>query len=320
MPRPLSDTCQNLLARQRGVLTRTQAIESGVDPATVARRAGAGQWQRLYPGVYAVFTGEPGRESLLWAAVLRAGAGAVCSHQTAAELWRLADEPSSVIQLTIPADRHIARIPGVVLHRSHRLDRSAHPAMLPPRTRIEHTVLDLAGQAAHPDTVFGWAAAACQRRLTTPTRLLATMASYPKLRWRAELTGALASIADEAHSLLERGYVRLERAHGLPAAARQAKFSLGGRTAYLDNLYEAFLVGVELDGSAAHPADKRWRDISRDNAAAVSGLQLLRYGWTEVMHRPCAVASQLGSVLRRRGWDGAPRRCSPGCPAVPAGR
>ena len=44
----------------------------------------SGRWQRLQRGVYATFSGEPTRQTALWAALLRAGPGAVLSHQTAA--------------------------------------------------------------------------------------------------------------------------------------------------------------------------------------------------------------------------------------------
>jgi hypothetical protein len=44
------------------------------------------RWRRLHPGVYAAFSGQPGRDPVLWAAVLRAGPRAILSHETAAEL------------------------------------------------------------------------------------------------------------------------------------------------------------------------------------------------------------------------------------------
>ena len=68
-------------------------------------RVRSGRWQRLQRGVYAAFSGDPARETVLWAALLRAGPGAVLSHQTAAERHGLIDEPSSVITITVPASR-----------------------------------------------------------------------------------------------------------------------------------------------------------------------------------------------------------------------
>ena len=69
---------------QRGVVTRRQALRAGLTRSAIGTRIGTGRWQRIYPGVLATFSGEPGREALLWAAVLRAGPGAALSHETAA--------------------------------------------------------------------------------------------------------------------------------------------------------------------------------------------------------------------------------------------
>jgi predicted transcriptional regulator of viral defense system len=108
------------LGVQAKVVARRQSAEVGVDPDTMPSRLRNGRWQRLQRGVYAAFSGEPSREAMLWAALLRAGPGAVLSHQTAAERHGLIDEPTPVITITVPASRHPAqvKIPGVVIHRS----------------------------------------------------------------------------------------------------------------------------------------------------------------------------------------------------------
>ena len=56
---------------------------------------------------------------------------------------------------------------------------------------------------------------------------------------------------------MERWYLRgVERRHKLPVAKRQARRKVDGQSIYLDNLYEEYLVCVELDGTAAHPAGR----------------------------------------------------------------
>jgi hypothetical protein len=84
------------------------------------------------------------------------------------------------------------------------------------------------------------------------------MEARQKLRWRAELTGALSDVADGVHSGLEHRYLRdVERPHGLPTAIRQARVVRGRRSAYRDVLYEEYLVAVEVDGAIAHPAEDK---------------------------------------------------------------
>ncbi len=66
-------------------------------------RVRSGRWRPIHPGVYATFSGSLTRRTRLWAAVLSAGPGAALSHETAAELHRLADKPVELIHLTVPA-------------------------------------------------------------------------------------------------------------------------------------------------------------------------------------------------------------------------
>ena len=125
---------------------------------------------------------------------------------------------------------------------------------------------------------------------------------------------ALEDVEQGVRSNLEYRYVRgVERPHGLPRARRQVRVVRSGRVCYLDNLYDEFLVGVELDGLVAHPPGERWRDFRRDNAGAADGIVTLRYGWADVTGRPCEVAGQVAAVLRRSGWPGTARACGPSC-------
>ncbi len=314
MPHELPPACRDLVDLQGGVISRQQAILGGMDPDVVARLVRSGRWQRLQRGSYAVFTGKPPRGAQLWAALHSAGPGAALSHQTAAELFTLTDSRTSLIHVTIPVGRRVEGISGVILHRSTRAEQARHPNLLPPRTRIEETVLDLVQQAADFDVAFDWACRACQRRLTKADLLASAMTRRSRLRWRAELSAALADIGDGVHSLLEYRYVHdVERPHGLPGADRQARVIRRARRGYLDNLYEEYKVCVELDGRAAHLDDRRWQDIHRDNAAAAEGLATLRYNWADIMRRACPTAWQVGTVLQQRGWPGNVRPCGPHC-------
>ena len=269
----------------------------------------------LQRGVYATFSGKPSREAELWAAVLRVGPEAVLSHQTAAELDGLTSTRSPVIHVSVPLSKHVSSIPGVRLHRSERLADARHPSRTPPRTRIEETVLDLTQTAKTIDAAFGWLCQACGSRLTTPELLLTALAKRPKVRWRGILLSALDDIGDGAQSVLEVRYVRdVERPHRLPRARRQAKVTRSSGRIYLDNLVDRYRTCIELDGKAAHPVAKRWRDIARDNASAADGITTLRYGWPDVTEHPCHTAAQIAAVLRSRGWTGQPAPCGWSCP------
>lgn len=77
--------------------------------------------------------------------------------------------------------------------------------------------------------------------------------------------------------------------------------------------YPEYATVVELDGRGAHPDDHRWRDMQRDNAVVTAGGSVLRYGIADVTEVPCAVATQVATVLRLGGWSGASRPCGNQC-------
>src|SRR6185437_17134388 len=111
----LPSTLRYLAGNQSGVVSRPQALRAGLTVDMIKFKVRSGRWRQIHPGVYATFTGMPGRSALLWAAVLSAGPGAALSHETAAELHRLADKPAEPIHITVPAARRISAAEGISL-------------------------------------------------------------------------------------------------------------------------------------------------------------------------------------------------------------
>ncbi len=140
---------------QAGVVSAAQLAGAGFTRNGLSSRVRTGRWQRLHRGVYATFSGEPGREATLWAAVLACGPGAMLSYQTAGEVAGLTDKRSWLVHVTVPGERRVAPVLGLVIHYSARASRALHPARLPPQTRIEETILDLACAATRLDDACG---------------------------------------------------------------------------------------------------------------------------------------------------------------------
>jgi hypothetical protein len=316
---------QELARQQAGTLTRAQLRALGVTDAAIEANLRARRWQRLWPGIYATFSGPLPRSARLWAVVLRTGDGAVLSHETAAELCGLVDRPAPAVHVSVPHPRRPVRTPGVVVHRTDRSRLARHPSRLPPQTRVEHTVVDLTQTARTLEDAIGWVARAVGARLTTVPRLADVLRRRPRVRWRLELTAALDDVVAGCHSVLELDYVRnVERAHGLPPADRQASFTLRriaiaeGIVIRVDVRYGEYRTVVELDGRIAHPDHLRFRDMRRDNAAVAEGRMPLRYGPGDVAQYPCHVALQVATVLTIGGWTGRPHPCGrPGCVVPP---
>src|SRR5262245_38612705 len=244
----LPENLDRLTQIQRGILSAALARRGGLSTDSVKSRLRCGKWQHIHRGVYATFTGKPPREALMWAAVLRAGPGALLSYYTAAELDGLSDVPRTAVHITIPESRRIIPVRGMVVHLSSRTEMAAHPTALPPRTRIEETVLDLAQLAPTSEDACAWIARGLGRRLTNQERLRA-LSQRERIRFRPELAELLQP-EWAGHSGLEYRYVKwVEVPHLLPRGKRQVRAESPRGIVYRDVLYDEFHLIVELDGA-----------------------------------------------------------------------
>jgi hypothetical protein len=317
MPARLREQAQH----QAGVITRRQALRSGLSRNAIVAKVRQGWWRQLYAGVYATFTGPADWDAQLWAALLYAGPGARLSHQTAAEILRLVDQRSPLIHVTIPGDRRVIAPEGIVIHLSSRaLSGWRFARGVPPHTLAEETIIDLVHAASDLDDVIACVTGAFGRNLTSEARLRAEAAGRARLRWRSDLDEIITAGAGGTHSVLEFRYDRdVAQAHGLPVAARQVPFIRpDGRRGYRDRCHEQYGLVIELDGKRFHPDERHGADEDRDNQVTASGRGTLRYGWADVTRRACEIARLEADALRQRGWTGTLRPCSPGCTAVPA--
>jgi hypothetical protein len=281
-----------------------------------------GTWQLVYPGVYAVFSGPARRRAQLWAALLHAGEGAILSHETAAELVGLTDQRSALINITIPNGRRVVAPRGVKIHITRQAGAQWRYALgIPPHTMADDTIIDLVNAAASLDDAVGWVTAGFARHLTAEWPLRQAIAARARVRWRDQLDAVITLAAGGTHSVLEYRYDRdVERAHGLPRAARQAPFKKpDGSRGFRDRCYERYgRLVIELDGKRYHPDERRHLDRARDNQAAAGGGSTLRYDWNDVTRKTCETAAQVYAALRERGYQGPISPCSPACRAVGA--
>ncbi|HVT67647.1 MAG TPA: type IV toxin-antitoxin system AbiEi family antitoxin domain-containing protein [Trebonia sp.] len=310
---------------QYGVITRKQALASGMGSNAIRWRLERGAWQCVCPGVYTTFTGRVDRDARLWTVVLYGGPGAQLSHETAAEILGLTDGRCPLIHLTIPAERRVRPLPGVVIHRSAYIEPGWRFARgVPPHTWVEETVTDLVNAAVTLDDAVGWITRGFQRGRIGEARLKAVMAARKRLRWRDRMDEVISMAAAGTHSALEYRYDRdVERAHGLPPARKQVPFTKpDGTRGFRDRYYDQYGLMVELDGKQYHE-DRREHDRRRDNDATAAAGATLRYGWQDVTRTQCETAAQVYQALRTRGYPGRLKPCSAACTArsdPPAGR
>jgi hypothetical protein len=219
----------------------------------------------------------------------------------------LVSEPPRPIDVLVPSDRRVQVTGPWVFQRERPGVRSPGSVASPRRLKVEDTVLDLCAVAT-PGGVVALVTTSVQRRLTTPSRLLAVLEQRHRYRHRTLLMNLLRDVAQGAESPLEVAYLRgVEQRHGLPRGDRQV--SHAGLPYCSDVAYERYLVLVELDGRDGHLGVGRFRDMEKDNRFVLRHYVTLRYGWFDVLEKPCQVASQVAAALVDRGWESSPRRC-----------
>jgi len=301
-----------LAALQSGVLTLEQAEGLGLSRWCVSRILAQGQWTRLARGVLWTRPLGVGEEIpwlvRAWGGLLAAGDGSRLGPRSSGHLHGLVDEAPRKPDIFARGRSVSARTDGPWLLRREQVGvRSAKTVGSPPRLGVEATVIDLCDGVTASE-VPGLLTRAVQRRLTTGERIVDELALRARHRHRALVRAILSEVADGVESPLELVYLRdVERAHGLPRGRRQQ--SRAGLSHVSDVGYDEWALLLELDGRDGHIEEGAFRDRRRDNAFAVRALLTLRYGWYDVTDNPCAVAWQVATVLRSRGWPGELRRC-----------
>ena len=214
--------------------------------------------------------------------------------------------PTAPIHVAIASNRTIKPLPGVRTHRTARLKERVDWLKCPPRVVLEHAAIDVALEKSDVAAMFAVLANVCQTRRTSPSRLLAALATRSPARGHGMLRELLADLTAGACSVLEREYLRLEKAHGLPHPNRQRPTMVNGKRGYLDVPYDEFGLFVELDSRAFHTDPvSRDKDFERDLEHAVTTDALtVRLTYGQVFSRGCRTIRHVATLLERRGWTG----------------
>ncbi len=288
----------------------TASALGGMSRQELRWRVTSGRWQRPCHGIVVAHSGPMTEKQRLWAAVLWAGHGAVLAGLTAVRPDGLegfpghgvaADQP---IHLLVPSDRSVRRkSPGlpVVVHDAIALaPEDIHPLRQPPRTRIARSLVDAAAWMATDRGAQAVLAAGVQQRLVRVADLTAVVARNQRLPRRAMITATLDDIAGGAQALSELDFTRLLRRHRLPEPDRQAqRLDSCGRRRWLDAVWEAARLIVEVDGIHHMEAAQYWADTERDNDFTLGGYRVLRFPAFVVRYHPGHVAGKVRDALRQ---------------------
>ncbi|WOQ15812.1 type IV toxin-antitoxin system AbiEi family antitoxin domain-containing protein [Raineyella sp. W15-4] len=298
----------DIIRSQNGIITVRQALDEGFPYASIRRQVRSGTWQRVTQGVLLAGRADPTLEQLCAVGVIRGGTGAAIGGWAGAGLYglRTTREVPSTLDVWVPDGRNRRPTSSWRFHEDGQ-GRLAGASGRPPVIPVEHLVCDLIVDLNETE-IIDLVTSCLSRRMTDERTLIAVVERRPRLPRRRFLVDLLHDSGGLDSVLEYRFDDRVLKPHDLPMGTRQA-----ARSGFFhDRLYEAFALVIELDGRLGHTGSGKFRDFRRDNVGAVNGLVTLRYGWDDVLSRPCAVAGEVATVLRRQGWEGR-RACCPRC-------
>jgi predicted transcriptional regulator of viral defense system len=277
----------DLARRQQGVIARRQLLAIGFTPKGIEHRIARGRLHPIHPGVYAVGRPELTQHGRWMAAILAKGPAAVLSHRSAAALYGISKQKGNAIHVAVPTHSRRRSSRGITVHRRSALSATTRQGV--PVTTIEDTLIDLATQATQ-DQLEQAINEADKRDLVRPDELRAA-ARAAKRPGVAKLRGVLRRHTP-TDSPLERGFLRIVRAAGLPNPRTQAHVN-GHR---VDFFWPELKLVVETDGLRYHrtPAQQA-ADRQRDHDHFLAGLTALRFTHGQVKDD----AAHVEALLRR---------------------
>lgn len=264
---------------QRGLITLQQTRDCGLSKDAVYRLVASGEWTRLLPGVFRVFSmGDEWRQKCI-AVGLWLGDASALSFRAAAAWWTFDTFAENVIEFSSIVGR---RCPwdDVVIHRVtgwRPSDRGRSGSLWV--TSPTRTLIDLAAVCDRDDLEMALESA-LRRKLT----------SVRRLQWAIDRQGGRGrkGIGELRRLLTMRGpntpptespmetrFVQFLRRWRLPMPTRQHVIDQG--KVRFDFFYPEARLLIEFDSYEHHSDRSAWsRDQTKGNEAAVRGLRTFR--------------------------------------------
>jgi very-short-patch-repair endonuclease len=275
---------QRTASQQLGLITTQQMTVLGLTRRHIQGLVATGVIVRVYRSVFRLPGAMQTLQHRALAACLAAGADAVTSDTTAAELWRLVDPKDGPIHLTVRRGRGTGYA-GIDVHRRNLGPHEVTRLGPIPITRVARTIADLRG--AQRERALD---EALRRGIASPDQLTGYDRSLERLVMDRTGNGV-------PESELERRAIELLRRRRLPEPIRQ--FAIGAHR--VDLAYPDRLLAIELDGRAHHWRRDRWEaDLARQNALELRGWRVLRFTWWDITERPDEVVDQIRTALGLR--------------------
>ena len=293
-----------LLATQRGIILRSQALTLGLTDRAIAWRIARGDWRRLIPGLYVTFPGAPTHEQRMIAASLYAGDRAQITG-VAALRWhglRYLPRDERVHVLTPPHTRRVGR-GFAVLVRTARPD--PHPLHRPPLEicSLPRAAADAARAGYARRDVRAFLAEIVQRRRVTIDQLHNEWRAGP-VRDSKLLGEVLTEIRAGVRSAPEAELRAITRHSAiLPPISWNPSLVAddGTELPTPDGWIQDVGLALEMDSDEFHttPEDQR-RTRERANLLATYGILTLSFSPREMREAPQRVLATIEKAYRER--------------------
>lgn len=278
--------------------------------AEIRWRVSSGKWQQPCKGTLVTHSGPLTEHQMLRVSLSASGRRAVLGGLTAAWLdgfkgfgdtAPIEDRPIYLLAPVGYTRRARLPLPNMKLHYTRVLtEQDIHPVWEPRRTRMARSLVDAASWRLTDRGAMAVLAAGVQQGKTRVSDLRAVLHRIRTLRRRRLMYEILADIEGGAQALSELDFTRkVVRRFRLPEPSRQlGKRDSRGRQRWIDVVWEAQKVMVEIDGAQHLEPLEQWDDMERDNDFNADGYHVLRFPAWLIRRNPEYVATKILAALR----------------------
>jgi predicted transcriptional regulator of viral defense system len=288
-------TVEQILARiatsEHGVVTWAEMRRAGISADEIRHRARIGSLIRTYRGIYRVGHRAPSVEARYLAAVRACGDWAVLSGRSAGYLLGIIKGKPPPPEVTAPTQR---RVEGLKTHRCRGMDaREVTTYRGIPVTTVPRTLVDLAATLSLGDLARACHEAGVLHR-TTPRQVERVLARRSSCRGARKLRQVLHGEIHVTLSTLERRFLELLRAHGLPLPMTNRVASAHR----VDCRWPEHQLTVELDSYRFHNSRHSWEgSYRREREAHGREDRFRRFTWADVTEDPRYMLGELRKLL-----------------------
>ena len=294
-PATAVDAVLALCARQFGLITRRQWLDSGLSERQLDHAIKTAAVSVVHPGVYRLRGSHPCFEQDVLAACL--ATGGVASHRCAAFLWKFRKFERPVVEVLVVSG-HAPTLAGLQVRRTGRLDPTERTHLGPiPLTSRARTLLDLA--SVTPELVEGALDGDLHRRKVS-LRAMEQVLERAGRRHRgyrllAPLVAERRAGRPPTESELEDDLLALIRRYGLPEPVPQYPY----RGRRIDFAYPELVFGIEANSVSAHAAKE---DVQRNASKANDLVEwwILYFTHDDVHLTPAETARRIEDAIARR--------------------